>query len=197
MFIQVIQGRCTRQDELRALADSWNSTIKPTATGWLGGTFGFTDNDEFFGIVRFDTLENAMANSNRPEQGEFGARMDALIDGSITFHDYNDVTTFLDGGSDDAGFVQVIQGQLEDRSLLDGLLATVDSLREMRPEVIGGTFAVGEDGGFTQTVAFTDESSARAAEASTPPPPEVMAVLEKVMAGARYYDLHAPWFESA
>lgn len=197
MFIQVIQGRCTRQDELRALADSWSSTLKPTATGWLGGTFGFTDDSEFFGIVRFDTLENAMANSNRPEQGEFGARLEELLDGTATFHDYTDVRPFLDGGSDDAGFVQVIQGQLEDRSLLDDLLATTDMLREMRPEVIGGTFAVADDGSFTQTVAFTDEGTARTAEASVPPPPEVSALLEKVMTGARYYDLHSPWFESA
>lgn len=195
MFMQVMHGKCTRHDELRDLTASWSAELKPGAPGWLGGTYGFTDDDEFFGIVRFATLEDAMANSARPEQAEFSERLSALFDGPIEFHDYTDVTPFLDGDSDDAGFVQIIQGRLEDRSLVDELVATTDRLHELRPEVIGGRFAVADDGTFIETVAFTDEATAREAEAGMTPPPEMAAVLEKVMDGATFHDLHDPWFE--
>ena len=49
---------------------------------------------------------------------------------------------------------------------------------------------------FTETIAFRDEDSARAGEKKEPPP-EVRSELESMMAGARFYDLHHPWFESA
>ena len=38
----------------------------------------------------------------------------ALIDGPMEFHDCDDVTLMMDGGSDDAGFVQVIRGKVDD-----------------------------------------------------------------------------------
>lgn len=195
MFIQVIQAPCTRQDELRAHADTWKTELGPGATGYLGGTFGFTDDDQFFGVVRFASRDDARANSDRPEQGAWAEKMGSLLDAPATFLDYDDVTTFLDGGSDDAGFVQIIQGHIDDRSLVDQLFGTNDELRRMRPDVIGGTFAIDDDGNFTQTVAFTDEASAREGE-KTEPPPEVQELLGKVMADARFHDLHDPWFES-
>ena len=66
----------------------------------------------------------------------------------------------------------------------------------MRPEIIGGTLALEPDGTFTQTVAFTDEESARAGE-QVAPPPDVQEGLETLLGGATFYDLHHPWFESA
>lgn len=194
MFIQVIQGPCSRREELRTLAKTWRTDVGE-ADGWLGGTFGFTDDDQFIGIVRFASHEQAMANSDRPEQSAWAERMAATLDGPPTFKDYDDVVEFLDGGSDDAGFVQVIQGTLQDRSAVDTLLADSDELRRMRPEIIGGTFAVAADGSFTETVAFTDEESARTGE-KVEPPEEVRAALDSMLAGATFHDLHDPWFES-
>lgn len=196
MFIQVIQGPCTRQDELRALAQSWRTEVGADSDAWLGGTFGFTDDNLFLGVVRFTSREAAAANSARPEQALWAEQMMKLMDGDVEFHDCDDVTEFLDGGSDDAGFVQVIRGHVDDRDVVKAMLAQTDTLRAMRPEVIGGTIAIEEDGTFTQTVAFTDEASARAGEASAPPPPKVEEVLGKMMVGATFYDLRAPWFES-
>ena len=57
MFIQIIQGKCTKQDECRAMGDRWVSEIAPGAIGWLGGTYGFTDDDMFLGIVRFESKQ--------------------------------------------------------------------------------------------------------------------------------------------
>ena len=75
MFIQIIQGRCTRQQELQEHLDTWRNELSPGAEGWLGGTYGFTDEDMFMGIVRFESRDAAMANSGRPEQDAWAARM--------------------------------------------------------------------------------------------------------------------------
>ena len=195
MFIQVIQGPCTRKDELRALAQSWRTEVGSEGPGWLGGTFGFTDDDQFIGVVRFESREAAMANSDRPEQTAWAEKMMGLMAGPTEFHDCDDVTTFLDGGSDDAGFVQVIRGKVEDRDRAKAMLADTGELRQMRPEIIGGTLAIEDDGTFTQTVAFTDEASARTGE-QTEPPPERRAEMESLFSGATFYDLRDPWFES-
>ena len=55
MFIQVIQGRCTDADALHRQMDRWREELEPGAQGWLGGTYGITDDDEFVGVVRFDS----------------------------------------------------------------------------------------------------------------------------------------------
>jgi hypothetical protein len=196
VFIQIIQGRCTRQDELRAAGKAWRDELSGGADGWLGGTYGFTDDDEFIGVVRFESREAAMANSARPEQGAWAEKMMALMAGPVEFHDCDDVTTFLDGGSDDAGFVQVIRGRVDDADRAKAMLADTSMLHEMRPDIIGGTLALEPDGTFTETIAFRDEESARQGE-RVEPPPEMRSELEAMMVGARFYDLHHPWFESA
>ena len=114
MFIQIIQGRCTRQDECRELGDRWQRDIAPGAEGWLGGTYGFTDDDQFLAVVRFESRAAADANAARPEQGAWWAEMERCFDGPVEFHDCEDVTLMMDGGSDDAGFVQVIRGKVDD-----------------------------------------------------------------------------------
>jgi len=195
VFIQIIQGRCTRQDEMHALADEWREQLAPGADGWLGGTYGFTADGMFVGVVRFEDRATAMANSQRPEQGEWAARMGELLDGAPTFYDCDDVTTFLEGGSDDAGFVQVIRGHTDDAAPIKAMLADPGDLKQMRPEIIGGTFALASDGTFYETIYFTDEASARKGE-GLEPPTEVREALAAMMAGANFYDLHKPWFES-
>ena len=196
MFIQVVQGKCTREEELRAHLERWREEQGPKAEGWLGGTYGFTDDHEFLGIVRFESREAAMANSERKEQSAWAREMMALMDGPVEFHDCDDVTLMMDGGSDEAGFVQVIRGKVEDVERAKAMMtqdATV--LHEMRPEILGATMAIEPDGTFTQSVFFTDESSARQGEQQEPPA-DVREFMESVMADARFYDLHHPWFAS-
>jgi hypothetical protein len=196
VFIQVVQGKCTREEELRAHLDQWREEQAPKAEGWLGGTYGFTDDHEFLGIVRFESREAAMANSEREEQTAWARGMMALMDGDVEFHDCDDVTLLMDGGSDDAGFVQVIRGKVDDVERARAMMTRgATSLHEMRPEIIGATMAVEDDGTFTETVFFTDEVSARKGEQQEAPP-EVHEDLENLMAGATFYDLHHPWFAS-
>jgi hypothetical protein len=195
MFIQVIKAKTSRAAEVRALAETWRDGDGSGAIGWLGGTFGVTDSGDFFAIVRFTSHEDATANSARPETGAFSAKLGALMDGAPAFYDCDDVTPFLGGGSDDAGFVQVIEGHTDDAGPMKAMAADTGDLQAMRPEILGGTFALAADGTFFQTVYFTDEASARTGEA-VEPPAGVREVLEAVMAGASFHDLREPWFES-
>ena len=195
MFIQIIQGKCTRQDELRAMAQRWVDEIGSGASGWLGGTYGFTDDDMFIGVVRFENRETAMANSKRPEQGAWAEQMMALMDGPVEYHDCDDVTLMMEGGSDRAGFVQVIRGKVDDPDRLKAMMADTTLLHELRPDILGATLAIEPDGTFTETVAFTDEESARRGE-QVQPPADVMADLDYAMKDATFYDLHHPWFQT-
>ncbi|HET6562866.1 MAG TPA: hypothetical protein VFG72_13405 [Marmoricola sp.] len=196
MFIQIIQGRCTREEELRAHLERWREEHGPQAEGWLGGTYGFTDDHEFLGIVRFESREAAMANSGRDDQTAWAREMMSLMDGPVEFHDCDDVTLMMDGGSDDAGFVQVIRGRVDDVERAKAMMSQdATSLHELRPDILGASLAVEDDGSFTETVFFTDEASARTGEQQEPPA-EIREGLETMMAGATFYDLHRPWFAS-
>jgi hypothetical protein len=74
-------------------------------------------------------------------------------------------------------------------------MTDTDMLHEMRPDILGATLAIEEDGTFTETVAFTDEASARAGE-SMEMPADVRESLESAMHDVSYLDLHHPWFAS-
>ena len=196
MFIQVMQGKSSKRAEVRELGSRWQDEVG-AGPGFLGATFGFTDDDDWFGVVRFESREAAMSNSERPETGEFSAKMGELMDGPVEFHDSDDVIEFLDGGSDDAKFVQIIRGRSDDRGAWKTLLDDSDGLRQMRPDIIGGTVAIEPDGSFTETIAFTDEASAREGEKNSGEiPPEVGEALQSLTEGAKFYDLREVWFES-
>jgi hypothetical protein len=197
MFIQIIQGRCSRPEDLRRVLDRWTEELAPGAPGWLGGTYGMTDDGMFVGVVRFDSRENAMANAARPEQGQWWSEAEQCLDGPAEFHDCDDVMLLFDGGSDDAGFVQIIRGKVDDPSRLKTLMGSnTEMLHQARPEIIGGTLAIEEDGTFTETVAFTDEASARRGE-SQQMPDDMREEWDALVHDSQFLDLHHPWFSSA
>lgn len=194
MFIQVIRSKSSRQDEVRALMHEWAEMPDDGSTGFLGATYGFTDDNDFLGVIRFESKEKAMANSARPETDAMSKRMAELMDGPPEFQDCDDVTVWRDGGSDDAGFVQIIQGRTDDPDRLKEVMSDdSDDMRAQRPDIIGGTFALADDGTFTNTVAFTDEASAREGEKKGSPPEEMMSLMRDL----KYFDLRDPWFASA
>lgn len=200
MFIQVIQGTCRDADLVHRQMDDWRARLEGGATGFLGGTYGLTDGGEFIGVIRFDSKESAERNSQRPEQGQWWAETEKCFDGPVTFHDCTDVIMMLDGGSDDAQFVQVIQGRLTDAGKFrDFMSEPMDMLHTARPDIIGGTVAIDDNGFFTQTIAFRSEAEARESEAKEMPPEgqERMAQMGDVMTDVSYHDLHHPWFETA
>lgn len=200
MFIQVIKAKVRDQVGVRALMDEWQQSLRTGADGFLGTTAGFLDDGTFLALARFDSRDAAMRNSDRPEQGEWWTRLATNFDGDAEFIDADDVEVWMDGGSDDAGFVQVMIGQSPDAAALfsESNHAT-DRLREMRPEIIGGTFGRFGDNGYVQTAYFRSEAEARAMESSEPPD-DVKAMLEermRLLGDVSYYDLRDPILESA
>lgn len=196
MFIQVIQGRVINPDGVRGELDRWKAELAPDAEGWLGSTGGVTDDGRFIAVVRFQSEELARRNSDRPEQGAWWSDMAKHL-AEVVFHDSARVHTYKEGGSDQAGFVQVIQGHTEDMERLAELgRAQEQTLAEQAPHILGMTVAEHADrpGDFTQTVYFTSEEEARRFERERPAEsePEILGLMRDL----RYFDLRDPWLDS-
>ncbi|MGS0684409.1 hypothetical protein ACVBEQ_04475 [Nakamurella sp. GG22] len=199
MFIQVIQGKVADAEGLRTAMDRWKRDLQPGATGWLGSTGGITDDGMFVTTVRFESEEAARRNSMRPEQGEWWAETEKCFDGPVTFFDCPQVDVWMQGGSDSAGFVQVMEGHTSDADRMRQLMQRyTDEMKRMRPEIIGATIALHGDGAFVETVYFTSEAEAREHETMPPPPEmaEAMQADQNLMADVMYMDLHEPWLVS-
>src|SRR4051812_26222977 len=110
MFIQEFHGKVRDPELWKRQLDVWNAELRPGATGFLGSTSGLTPDGMMVSVVRFASEEAARANSERPEQQAWYEATMQAFDGDITFHDCSDVNTYRDGGSEDAGFVQVMEG---------------------------------------------------------------------------------------
>ncbi|HSH59952.1 MAG TPA: hypothetical protein VK988_09990 [Acidimicrobiales bacterium] len=197
MFVQVIQAKTSDADALKAQLDRWVEELAPGAEGYLGTTAGVTADDDFIALARFESEDAARANSDRSEQGSWWEETSEHLE-DVTFHDSDDVTTFLQGGSDDAGFVQVMQGRVSDRDrfteIQDELMAT---MQEERPEVLG-LVQVWDDDFVTTAAYFASEHTAREGEGKAIPE-EVRQRLNEMRSLAEdltYLDLTDPWLYS-
>jgi hypothetical protein len=148
-------------------------------------------------IARFESEEAAKKNSDRPEQDKWAGELAQYLEGAPTFHDCTDVDLVKGGGSDDAGFVQVIQGISSDPAKLRALGKEMDKeLSESRPDVLGmlAAWHSDEPGHFTQAVYFTSEAEARKGEsAESSGPPDEFANL---MSDLSFLDLREPMLKS-
>jgi hypothetical protein len=87
-FIQIIEGRTTRADELMALEEEWRQATEGKRTLRRSiVTRDRNDPDKYVIIAFFDSYESAMVNSNLPETNEFGRKQEALLDGPMVFTD--------------------------------------------------------------------------------------------------------------
>src|SRR3954453_7347467 len=138
MFIQVISGSVNDTDGLRRLMDRWLAELRPGAHGYLGTTAGVAEDGRSVAIVRFATRDDAIANSNRPEQGAWWAEAEKCYAGPVTFDESDDVMQLFSGGTDSAGFVQVMQGRATVGDKARKLLSDSEGrLREHRPDLLG------------------------------------------------------------
>jgi len=197
MFIQVIQGKLADEAGMRAAMDRWERDVQPGAEGWLGTTGGMTDDGTMVAVVRFESAEAARKNSERPEQGAWWAEMEKCFDGPVSFFDCPQVDVWMAGGSDDAGFVQVMEGHTNNADRLRELMRRyADDMHRMRPEIIGATVALHGDGAFVETVYFTSEAEARAHEQLEPPAEMAEVMSEELIDNVTFHDLHKPWMAS-
>jgi hypothetical protein len=195
MFVQVIEGRVSDREGLHRQMDQWMTDLRPGATGFLGSTAGVTDDGYAIAFARFESAAAARANSERPEQGRWWAETEKCFDGEVTFLNCTNVKQMLAGGSDDAGFVQIMQGHSDDVARMHELfLRHSADLKQGRPEVIGGLFTELDDGGYVDVMYFESEAAAREGEQKEMPS-EVRADVEEGMrlqGDVTYFDLHEP-----
>jgi hypothetical protein len=195
VFIQMVEGACREQDDMRMLVEEWCGRMADEP-GWLGGTYGFTDDDRFIGVGRYESAAAWKQCCAAADAGMWWAAAAEMFDSAPEIHQSEDVMMMLDGGSDAAGFVQVMRGKVGNPDKLRRIMTDQDMtsmLHQARPEIIGATLLIEDDGSFTETISFTDEDSARKGEAMNMPA-EVAADLQEAMAEVNYYDLHNPWF---
>ena len=202
MFAQVIQGRTSDAEGLRAALDRWLQEIRPGSTGWLGSTVGVTDDGTFIAVARFESAEAANRNGQRPEQDRWWEETSRLFDGEVSFRDSEDVTVDLQGDPGQAGFVQVMQGRVTDADRAKEIMAQIptDVMATYRPDVLGSVVVGHQDGAWTQFIYFTSEAEAREGEGREPPA-ELQSVMEetgKLSVGeTTFLDLRQPVLQSA
>src|SRR5215213_11819847 len=197
MFVQVIKGRVADPARVKAALDRWAEELAPGAEGWLGTTAGVTEDGRFIAAARFESEEAARRNSDRPEQDRWWSETSQLFTGEASFRDSDDVTVDLAGEPDDAGFVQVIQGQGTDADRARELMAEdSEEWAAFRPDIIASV-AVGHEGGaYTMAMYFTSEAEAREGERKELPP-ELKAQMEEMaslsVGEPEFFDLKQPW----
>jgi hypothetical protein len=87
-FVQIIEFRSSKPDEVRALGDEWEKATQGKRKV-RRRLFAEDRNSRgrFFNIVFFDSYEEAMENSSLPETDSFSKRMTGLMEGSPSFFD--------------------------------------------------------------------------------------------------------------
>jgi hypothetical protein len=200
VFVQVIQGQVDDAAKVQAAMDRWVQELAPGASGWLGSTAGVTEDGRFITLARFESEEAARRNSDRPEQDRWWSETSRLFTGEPSFRDSNDVTVDVAGEPDDAGFVQVMQGQGTDPDRARELMSqNSEEWAAFRPDVVGSV-AVGHAGGaYTMAMYFTSEAEAREGERKELPP-ELQAQMDEMatlsVGVPEFFDLKQPWLYS-
>jgi hypothetical protein len=202
MFVQLITGRVTDEDGVRAQDERWQREVRPGAAGFLGSTVGLTGDGRFVASARFESADAAQRNSARPEQDKWWSEMQQYVT-DVDFHDSSDVLLLAGGGSDDATFVQVMRGAISDREGLRELFGRVDEweafVHSARPDILGEILVLFDDDTFADLVYFTSEAEARAGEQKELSA-EQQAMLDKwmrVLDIQEYLDLADPILVSA
>jgi len=162
MLVQVIEGKLKDADLLNRQVERWRQEIKPGAKGYLGSTSGVAADGRSIAVIRFESEADARANSERAEQGAWWNETSKAFDGDPSFTESSDTDLLLGGGSNDAGFVQVMKGKAKNAAALRTWSKEHEGhLKEIRPDLIGGLDIYQPDGSFISVAYFTSEAEAR------------------------------------
>ena len=197
MFVQVIEGKVSDASGLRRQLDRWEAELRSGAAGFLGSTGGVTADGVGFAIARFESKTDAQANSERAEQSAWWSDTEKCFDGPVSFTDSEDVEEFLAGGSNDAGFVQVMKTSAgPGRAVVKDLDERFEKhASTWRPDLIGGVRIWTGETSTVEVNYFTSEAEARANEGRQPPAElaELFAQYADVISNTEFLDLRDPW----
>jgi hypothetical protein len=86
-FVQIIQYRTSKIDEMRKVGDEWEAAVGDRGTAHRVMVCGDRDNSgQYFTLAFFDSYDSAMENSNNATTQEYSQRMMSLADGPPTFY---------------------------------------------------------------------------------------------------------------
>jgi hypothetical protein len=195
MFVQIIEGRTNDAEGLARRGETWQTEVGAGAVGYLGVTAGATADGRAITIARFESEEAARANSARPEQSTWWAETEKYYDGPVTFTESSDTSELLGGGSNDAGFVQIMKVSGIDRAQVERLDESLERFASFRPDLLGGLRVWTGADSYVEAAYFTSEAAARAGEQKEPPA-ELAAMLsefQQVLATTEFLDLSNPY----
>lgn len=194
MFVQLIRAPISDASALVRALDEWDSVLRAGATGFLGSTAGVSQSGEAIMLARFADEASARANSDRPEQGEWWSRLEASFTGPVTFFETGEVDVSMGGGSDDAGFVQLLIGRADRAAAAPVMTQADEVLRRERPDIVGGMTLWQPDGRYVDVAYFTSEEEARAGESRTlsDEGQSMFAKLGEVLPVDEYIDIPSP-----
>ncbi len=194
MFVQIIEGRTSDPQAFVAAGEAWDAEVRPGAVGFLGVTAGTTADGKAFTLARFEDEASARANSDRPEQGAwFEKHLASAYEAPPTFTESSDTTEFFGGGSNDAGFVQVMKSTGVDRQKIEEMDTVFEKFADARPDVIGGLRVWTGADNCIDVMYFTSEAEARKGE-QAPMPEEMQQAMQDFegMGQTEYLDLVDP-----
>jgi quinol monooxygenase YgiN len=87
-FVQIIQWKTSRFEEVRKLSDDYRSG-RSADDGGPARVLVLADKDSpgtYYTVAEFASAEEAAENSSRADTSEFAAKMAELCDGPPTFH---------------------------------------------------------------------------------------------------------------
>lgn len=196
MFVQVATAQAVDGLGLRQQFQRWAVDVRPRAAGFLGGTAGVTALGRFIAVMRFEDQDAAFANSQRTEQSAWWNETSRYLEGDVLLRGSDDVDFLRSGGSDEAGFVQVIEGQTTDRAKFMELERAIeDGFAIERTDFTGSLLAWWPEGRWLEVAYFRSEEETRAAEQKglSPELSELFAKWQTLAAPSSYLDLTEPW----
>ena len=193
MLVQVIEGKLKDADLLNRQVERWRQEIKPGAKGYLGSTSGVAADGRSIAVVRFESEADARANSERPEQGAWWNETSKAWDGEPSFTESSDTELLFDGGSNDAGFVQVMKGKAKDAAAFRKWGKEHEGdLKKLRPDLIGGVDVYKPDGSFISVAYFTSEAEARKNEKAMGDDPMMGEYMSHMAGEVEFLDITDP-----
>jgi len=193
MFVQFIKAKITDVEGLRGHLKRGGAELTPGVVGFLGSTAGISTHGDFVVVARYASAAACTESRARPESEAWWRDLGDFIDGEPVVKESDRVSVLI-SGSDDAGFVQIMEGTGDPAALASLDERFLELAPTYRPDIMGGYRAHFDDGTWVDITYFTSEGEARAGE-SREMPAEVARLFEefgRVAGIVAYHDLTEP-----
>lgn|GEM_PF-199387 len=189
MFVQVVRAPAVDPTPLLEQVARLPAMLSTDPAGFLGLSAGISDDGDFVAVARF----------TQPGGGGWWAALEPWLAGPADVRASSDVELLLGGGSDQAGFVEVIEGRTSDRARFMELERQLEPrLAADRPDFLGSQIVWWTDGSWLEVAYFTSEDDVRAGDALpvAPEVEELTAAWEDVARPSAQSDLADPYLST-